>query len=182
MKQTTINRNNKQQGYTIVEILIGVIVAAIVLAGIYAGWNSFYSSNQASTINSDVTQIIQNTETLYAKSPNGYTDFDMADAIAASVFPSSMSINATDAKVFNSYHGEITITATTGGSGFTITYPSIPQDVCVKVLTTISSTNLTEVTVGGTSFWTVGSTWPAPAAIVAACTTTSTNTIVFTAS
>ena len=52
MKQIT--NNKKQQGYTIVEILIGVIVSAIVIAGIYAGWNTFYSSNQANTIETEV--------------------------------------------------------------------------------------------------------------------------------
>ena len=148
MKQLS-NRKNKQQGYTIVEILIGVIVAAIVVAGIYVGWNSFYTSNQASTIQSEMNQIIQNTETLYANSTDGYTSVDTASAITAGVFPSSLKIKGTT--VTNSYSGAVTLTSV-AESAFSVTYASIPADVCTKVLSSfVGANNVVSLTVGSTS-------------------------------
>ena len=174
MKQTTINRN-KQQGYTMVEILIGVIVAAIVVAGVYAGWNTFYTSNQASTSVNEITQIIQNTQALYAQSSDDkYTGLTLSSAIAAGVFPSSM--KQTSGAVTNSYNGSVTLAADSS-AGFDLTYKAVPQNVCSKIISSVNTTTLLKIyTSTSTSLWTTGSAAATGAAIAAACTPSSTGT------
>ena len=144
-------------------------MASIVTSGIYIGWNSFYISNQASTMSNDVTTIIQNTQSLYSKSSIGYSGISTTVGINGNVFPTSLSINSTAGTVSSAF-GLVSLASYNSNAQFTVTYTNVPSGVCTKVLTSISTANLSGFSTDvSTALWPNNGTFPTIANITLAC-------------
>lgn len=163
--------NKKQKGYTIIEILIGVMVALIVAAGVFAGWNSFFGSHQSKTMTQQVFQIIQNVRQSYAKSPSGYSNItnDMKSLIQEKVFPDTLVIAATAGTVKNNFGGDVTLEPDTTTGGFVLTFKNVPSDTCMNYLKSTGGTGLHSIDINGTALWTTGDVWPEKSIITASC-------------
>ena len=163
--------NKKRKGYTIIEILIGVMVSLIVAAGIFAGWNSFFGSHQSENMAQQVFQIIQNVRQSYAKSPSGYSNItnDMGSLIQEKVFPDTLVIDKSAGTVKNNFGGSVTLEPDTTTGGFTLTFKNVPSDTCMNYLKSTGGTGLYSIDVGGAVLWTTGDAWPEKSKIAEAC-------------
>ena len=167
----TNNARSKQEGYTIAEILIGVIVSLSVIAMVYAGWNSISESHQSEKMSQQVFSIVQNVRLSYSKSATGYTNIagDMKSLIQEKVFPDTLVVNSSGGTVNNNFGGQVTLTSDANTGGFILTFTKVPSSICVSYLKISGGTGLQSVDVGGKALWTTGSQWPDKNVISEAC-------------
>lgn len=169
-KQTNKKLNKKQAGYTLAEVLIGVVVAAILAAIAAAGWRMFSSSNNSRNFANQVFQITNNVRQSYQKSQSGYTNIagDMKSLIEENVFPDTLTIDASAGTV-KAFGGDVTLTADAGTGGFILTFSTVPSDTCMKGLASMGGSGFNAIDIGGSALWTVGSVWPEKNEIAKQC-------------
>ncbi len=160
----------KQGGYTLAEILIGVVVAAILAAIAAAGYRMFNSSNTSGNFANQVFQITNNVRQSYQKSQTGYTNIanDMKSLIQENVFPDTLTIDSTAGTV-KAFGGAVTLAADSSTGGFTLSFASVPSDTCMKALASMGGSGFNAIDVGGSNLWTTGDSWPAKNTISSQC-------------
>ncbi len=161
-----------QRGASLLEAIAYLGIAAIVVIGAVALLNGAFSSAGTNELSEQVNAIQSGVKKLYMGQTNGYTGIDDATLSSAGVFPSTIPVS--NGAATDSWGGAVTVTSTTQGS-FTISFASVPQAVCINAVTAGGS--WTGITVNGTATTSVPDT-PADASNV--CSSTSSNTIVWT--
>ena len=156
----------QQQGYTLAEILIGVVVAAILAATTAAGYRMFSTSHTATTLANSISQTMNNISQAYSNSSNGFGSIagadDMKALITQGVFlppfktdGTKVTLNGLDVTL---KVGPVTGTGTESTS-FTLLVPLAPASTCASVLKTLGPGSL--IAVGdATTHWAInGGSW-----------------------
>lgn len=169
MKLLKVNKN-KNAGFTLLELLLVIGIAAIIGAGIYMVYNKVSVGQQAESESRTLDTLRAGVKSIYAASPD-YGTVTKAVLIAGRVVPDNM-VSGTN--LVNSFGGSVTVLPKNLGAGtnngFEITYPSVPGAVCAKLVTTAGA-QFDAVTVGTTAVKTFGTNAP----IDVAATTTACN-------
>ncbi|RTL11827.1 MAG: prepilin-type N-terminal cleavage/methylation domain-containing protein [Neisseriaceae bacterium] len=165
-----MRKKNKQSGYTIPEILIGVAVVGVVAAITYAGYRMYQSQQNSNNFGNIVNQITNNVIQSYQKSQTGYTNIasDMKPLIQEKVFPDTMTIDSSAGTV-KIFSGAVTLAADANTGGFTLSFAKVPSDTCMKSLAAMGGSGFNAIDVGGSNLWTTGSDWPAKSTIATQC-------------
>jgi type II secretory pathway pseudopilin PulG len=150
-----VSRSNRK-GFSMVELLLvfAVILGAAVM--VFVAYPKLKANQAATTENTNLSTLQAGIKNIFQGKPN-YTGLVPTVLINAQVVPNTM-VNGTN--IVNSWGATVAIApATLGGlanNAYSITYPSVPQDVCVK-LASSSGLNFDTVTIGTTAVKTFGS-------------------------
>ncbi|EAS2249968.1 prepilin-type N-terminal cleavage/methylation domain-containing protein [Salmonella enterica subsp. enterica serovar Richmond] len=122
-------KRSNEDGFTLIEAMVVMIVGVMVLAGAAAGINKLFVANNVSTEAQNIQSIAANMKTV-ASSEGGYDSIaSNKEAIDLHVFPTNMKINGTDVR--NVWGGSVTVAGT--ADSYTLTYPSVPAEECIQI-------------------------------------------------
>ncbi|WP_207389173.1 type 4 pilus major pilin [Marinobacter halodurans] len=143
------NLPTRQAGYTLPEIIVGVVVAGLVAAAVLAAGKDLIGGTEVDGEQSKLDVIQKNVKDLYSQRAN-FSNLDQSAAIDGGVFPSSM---VSDGSAFNKWNGNVTVAAandTAGNTdrGFEVVWEGVEEDSCSKMAT---GTSADEVSIDGTS-------------------------------
>lgn len=181
------------------ETLIALIIALVVLAGVFVLVQMAFSSNTISEAQQNLTTTKANLSRVFANQSDYEALGDNGNQIAtqSGIVPSSMIVGDTSSgDITNAFGGDVTIASDNGdGAGlaaaaglttksenkayYSITYDGAPQEACIQLASYTRSQWVGGIDVNGTAIdvFTDGKD-PVVAQVNAACTNTP-NTLIF---
>ncbi len=141
--------HKKQKGLTLIELIAGLAIVAAVIAGALSLFNNANSGQKSGQIVTDSVAMRTAIRHLFSGTGNYSPAGSVNNVLAkSSKVPTNIRVDtSTNPVTFNhAFNG--TITTTTAGTFFYITYNNIPQDACINILT--SSSGWPRITVGAT--------------------------------
>lgn len=165
-----------QRGASLLEAIAYLGIAALVVLGAVSLLTGAFGSAKANQTTEEVVALRTAVHKLYTG--QAYAVNAVPDLVKANAIPNTLVIDRTaPVSIKNSWAGAVTVVGNAAGT-FTITYPNVPQDVCMSV---ISGANGWSQISGATGANAVVA-FPATVANATSICTASTNTIEFTAS
>ncbi|WP_341744705.1 type 4 pilus major pilin [Azonexus hydrophilus] len=170
----------RQCGITLMEIISGLLIMGLVVAGAVSLFGSASSSQNSNQMLQDLTAARSAVQGLF-RGQGGYgASTNLVPTLnTAKKLPTSWNYNGTT--LANPMGGTVTIASTAAGTSVDYTITNIPTDVCVALLTQ-SAVGWNSVQVGTAAAITSFPISPATASNATNCAAASTNTIVFNAS
>jgi hypothetical protein len=172
-KSDLVNYRVRQCGASLLEGIAYLGIAAIVILGAVSLLASAFGNAQANRSTEETVSLRTAARKLF--SGQSYPSAMTAALVSAKAVPGTMNVDTSNGTVTNSFGGAVVV-AGSGGT-FTITYPAVPQDVCINMLSgasgwvSIGQQNATAIT-----------TMPITAAnATTICSQAGGNSIVFTA-
>jgi len=142
----------KQKGFTALELIIVLIVGFSIIALSASKMGQLFSSSSTNDAMNSVLGVYTATRAL--KNVNGYgNDGETLNQILidTETMPKSLSIDKTNGVVKNEWAGDVVITVGNSGNGFTIDYPKVPKEACIKLAQNLShSGNFSFIDIEGT--------------------------------
>ncbi len=143
LKQVRLGRG-KRRGFTLTEVAIVLGIIGLILGAIWAAASAVYNNLRVSKAQQELIQISQAVRAMYASQPildTSITSANDGPLVTAGIFPADMISGGVP---YDPWGGVATvdfsqIVLATKGDGFVITFPSIPQQPCVDMLTAISN-------------------------------------------
>lgn len=171
-------KTRTRRGLTLIETLLALGIAAIVIIGAVAFFNSASGTNRANDAKSQVQAIAAAIQSQYS-ALGTYTGLSNTRFIASGGAPAG-TVTSTTAMV-NPWRGAYTIASPSPYSTFTIQLAGVPQDGCQSLLSSKipNGTTITSIQRTGGTALTAASTNAVIAAQAAACVVGD-NTIVIT--
>ncbi|WP_051516832.1 type 4 pilus major pilin [Herbaspirillum sp. RV1423] len=166
----------RQRGASLLEGIAYLGIAAIVVLGAVSLLTGAFGSAKSNQATEEVVAIRTAVRKLYIGQSYPTASL-LAPLLAANAIPGTLARDVTAGTVTNSWGGSVTVTGTS--TGFVVTYNSVPQDVCVNMLS--GSNGWTQIAQGGTTITTFPVTVNAATGL---CSVTGAagNTITFTGS
>lgn len=135
MKKLKKIHGGKPNGFTLIEILVAMAIAAILLSLITGYINGGFFGAGEATINNHLTGLISATKSV--KDRNGYGDGKanvnlVPSLIKREKIPGSMKRVGDVLK--NDYSGEYTVVSTTGGFGYEVGATNLPVAICISAV------------------------------------------------
>ena len=164
MKSHPLLRNRKSKGFGLLEVILVFALVIGAAAVVFTVFQSAKPSADASNEGSNISTIATNLKSTYGIS-NSYVGLTSTSAISAQVIPASMVSGTGSSVAINSGWGTVTVAADAGGSSaavcanagrcFDITYNSVPQAACLKLVQGIAGF-FDDVTVDTADIFTAG--------------------------
>lgn len=171
----TIFRAYRESGMTLIEILAALAIAAVVVVGALALYQSGSASNDATTMLQDVTAIRASTQELY-DGQGGYGTGSLNSVLyTAGKIPSDMTYSG--GTITTRLGGTLSVTGNT--SNFSVSITNVPSDICSQLLAE-SSDGWQSVAVNGGTPLTAFPISPATATSPTYCGATSPLTLTWT--
>ena len=140
----------KQQGFTLIELVLVLGVIALIAIAAFLVYPSVVAGTQANTESTDVTAITACVKTLYG-STGSYTGLSTTTAIQGHCPPSTMVAGNYGSTTMNSVWGQlVNVAVNTNPVLFDITYSNVPTAACLKFVADIGS-NFDKVVIGSTT-------------------------------
>jgi type II secretory pathway pseudopilin PulG len=165
-RRARIARLHRQRGASLLEAIAYLGVAALVVLAAVSLLQNAFGSARANQTTEELTGLRTNIRKMYAGQP--YTDSSMlANLITAKAIPTTLPVSGTT--VSNTWGGTVSLANT--ASTFTITYTSVPQDVCMSVVS--GATGWTKIAdgTGGNAITTFPATTANASTLCSAATT-----------
>jgi len=167
------NARHRQRGASLLEGIAYLGIAAIVVVGAISLLTGAFGSAKANQATEEVIGLRTAVRKLYLGQPYPTTGI-VATLVAAKAMPGTLSVNPATSALTNSWRGDVSIGS--APTGFTITYPAVPKEVCVGILS--GANGWTSIAVNGDTALDV---FPVTAATATGqCTGIIDNVIVFT--
>jgi type II secretory pathway pseudopilin PulG len=165
---------HRQRGASLLEAIAYLGVAALVVLAAVSLLQNAFGSARSNQTTEEITGLRTNVRKMYAG--QSYDDATMlANMVTAKAIPGTLTVDANNA-IKNTWGGAVTIAKVDAGT-FKITYASVPQDVCMNIVS--GATGWTQIDDGaGNNPITV---FPAAAASAAKLCAAATNTVAFIA-
>jgi outer membrane murein-binding lipoprotein Lpp len=168
----SIRRRRRQRGASLLEGIAYLGIAAIVVMGAISLLTGAFSSAKSNQANEEVIGLRTAVRKLYMGQTYGTADM-AANLITAKAAPGTLAVNGTSLR--NGWGGTVTLVGS--GAGFAITYPDVPKDVCVSMLSGASGWTSVKTNDG-----TAIETFPLTVADATSQCSANDNTIVYTSS
>jgi type II secretory pathway pseudopilin PulG len=149
--------------------VIGIAITLILVVGVVIASSSLFADSKASNAENDLTTLITNIQAAYATQPN-FNGLTEQISNNAKWTPSDMLNGAT---IVNQWGGTVTL-GVVANSQFTVTEPNVPRDGCIKLISSLPTAQ--SIAVNGAAALTALD----PASLVTACSSPTSNSIVFT--
>ena len=120
----------KEEGFTLLELLLVIGVAALLLIGGIATYRLVSEGNKATEATRLLLTIKQEAMVLAQQGGTDYTGIDMATLAAVGAVRSPTQLNP--------YNGAINIT---GGATLTVEFQNVSQAGCLRLITAINNPN-----------------------------------------
>ena len=175
----------KAQGFTLIEALVVLGIAAIVITAVVMKAGSANNKAKAQNMISDVATMVSDVKNAYSSSSSGYDGLTTTVAINLKVVAPDLPISS--GKVKDQFPGgEVSILEGSSPDFFTVTYTNVPSEVCNQVITTLGGATFQSIAVNGTTVYDDGNTSGTalaltPTNVSTACNTNQ-NSIIFAAS
>ncbi|VWX33634.1 conserved hypothetical protein [Limnobacter sp. 130] len=146
MTSHTLNARRKQSGITLIEVSIGLIIAAIVAAAAFIAFQNNARRTEVQDNIKQITEVISESKQKVG-STSGYTGFDQDVAAQLAI----LKVDSTGAVLPNSYNGDVTI-ASTDPNEAVLTWEAVEGDQCADIVLAVSN-GVTSIqgTIGGTA-------------------------------
>ncbi|WP_394672222.1 type 4 pilus major pilin [Limnobacter sp.] len=136
MTSHTLNARRKQSGITLIEVSIGLIIAAIIAAAAFIAFQNNQRRNEVQDNIKQLTEVITETKQKVGIT-TGYAGFTEANAIQLAILEAS-AVATVPAKNSYSGAGEITMTGAADGETVTLTWPDVPSNQCADISLSVS--------------------------------------------
>lgn len=166
-------RFSHQQGASLLEGLAFLGIAAMVILGAVSLLSTAFGNAKANQTTEQLMALRTSIKKLYSGQSFGTTDM-VPTLYNAKAIPSTLSAGGSPATITGSWGGSIAITGANGGAEYTITIPSVPQDVCISVIS--GASGWTKIAAGTNTV----TTFPATASDASTLCSTANTTLVFT--
>lgn len=131
-RRARLARLHRQRGASLLEAIAYLGVAAIVVLAAISLLQGAFGGARSNQFMEEITGLRTAVQKMYAG--QSYDDATMvANLITAKAIPGTLTIGNSNA-ITNAWGGKVTV-AKVDGASFRITYESVPQDVCMNVLT-----------------------------------------------
>lgn len=129
-------RRTQQAGFTLMELIAGLAVVAVVVTGALALYLSASSSELNTTLSRDLNAIQSATRQIFqGQGSYGTSATNLNDIlVAAKKVPTSVRIDASTTPDTLTHRGNGTISVASTGSSFSITLTNINADLCIPML------------------------------------------------
>lgn len=157
MKKNYLNKNiKKNQGYSLIEILIVFVIIGVALAGAFALYSKNSDTTNAKTMASDLQAVSSGVKSAFAQDANQFQDVDNTKVCQLGIFTSNMVANCTAGTVNNKYNGAVTVTVGGQNTNFTIKEDKVPPAVIVKTINQMGTDGVLGISVGTTCVYSSG--------------------------
>jgi len=165
----------RQHGASLLEGIAYLGIAAIVVLGAISLLTGAFSSAKSNQATEEVIGLRTAVRKLYMGQTYPTTGV-VATLITAKAAPGTLAQDSGAGTLKNSWGGTVDIAGS--GTGFTITYNAVPQDVCVSMLSGANGWTQVQANAG-----TAITDFPVTAnAATTACSSATSNTVVYTSS
>lgn len=121
-----------QKGFTALELIVVLIVGLGIIALAASKMDMMFGGSNLSEETGNVNTLLSNTKSLKTSSGYGTSGTNLVPALISSQgVPKNMVVSG--GVIYNVWSGAVSIAST--GTGFTISYASVPQDACIKMAT-----------------------------------------------
>lgn len=149
MKSIQCNKNVK--GFSLLEILLVLGVAAGLIVAAFVVYPKVQASNRANAESVNITTIAAGVKALFG-SQSSFIGLSNTVVNGGNIAPTTMQVSGVPASLVNSWGGVVTVAPTsftrTNGE-FSITYTKVPKVECTKLATSLGA-NFQRVTVQAT--------------------------------
>jgi hypothetical protein len=165
-----------QRGASLLEAIAYLGIAALVVLGAVSLLTGAFGSAKSNQTTEEVVALRTAVHKLYTG--QAYATDAVPDLVKANAIPNTLVITrGATPSIKNSWAGPVTVVGNASGT-FTITYPNVPQDVCMSVISGANGWSQ----ISGTSGANAVTAFPATVAnATTICSSAGTNTIEFTA-
>lgn len=129
---------NEQTGRSMVEMLGVLAIIGVLSIGGIAGYSKAMTKYKVSKALDQISMILMNVRTVYASAPN-YSGLNTGAAIGLGIFPGDMftdAANMTATTLKHPFGDSIAISVAASNLNFTLTFDSLPADVCATLAST----------------------------------------------
>lgn len=143
----------KQKGFTALELIIVLIVGFSIIALSASKMGQLFASSNTNDAMNSILGIYSSARAV--KNVNGYGE-DGSDLtkilIDMDTIPKSLSIDKDNGTAKNEWAGDVQVVVGNSGNGFTISYPNVPKDACIKLSQQMThSGNFETIDISGTA-------------------------------
>lgn len=133
-KQSTFNNNNAQRGASLLEAVAYLGIASLVLVGAVSLVGGAFTAAETNRASEEIVALRTATKKLFAG--QAYPTTGMVSVlISAKAVPATLTVDSTGSTVTNGFGGTVTVAGSgTTPNTFTITYNSVPSDVCIGMV------------------------------------------------
>ncbi len=160
MKKNYLNKNiKKNQGYSLIEILIVFVIIGVALAGAFALYSKNADTTNAKTMASDLQAVSSGVRSAFAQDANQFEEVRNTTVCQLGIFTSNMVTNCTAGTAKNKYNGAVTVAAGSGTptpSSFIITEDKVPPAVIVKTINQMGTDGVLGISVNGKCVYSSG--------------------------
>src|SRR5690606_28178923 len=116
------------------ELMVGLIIAAIIVAIAAGGIGRVFGANEATTEARNINELMANVQGL--KGPDGYASVTLPMLAAVDGIPSNLKNSDTGTAVVNSWNGAVTMVG--NATAFSVSYAAVPKAACITLATRIA--------------------------------------------
>lgn len=170
----SISFKARQRGASLIEIISYLGVAAIVIIGAVMLLSGAFSSANSNRAIQEISALQLAVKKLYMGQTAGYGTAAMNEQlIKAGQVPSTLNhVASAPWSITNAWNGAVTVSG--NSTTFEISYGSIPQNICIEVLTGLGTQGWNAIMAGDTGATAVA----LPATVAAATTACSTTNVI----
>lgn len=158
MKKNYLNKNiKKNQGYSLIEILIVFVIIGVALAGAFALYSKNADTTNAKTMVSDLQAVSSGVKSAFAQDEHQFQNVNNTTVCQLGIFTSNMVSNCTAGTVRNKYNGDVTVAKSNKqDTNFTITEDKVPPAVIVKTINQMGTDGVLGISVNGKCVYSSG--------------------------
>ena len=157
MKKNYLNKNiKKNQGYSLIEILIVFVIIGVALAGAFALYSKNADTTNAKTMASDLQAVSSGVKSAFAQDANQFQEVDNTSVCQLGIFTSNMVSDCGAGTVNNKYNGAVKVIHGKLPTNFTIEENNVPPAVIVKTINQMGTDGVLGISVNGKCVYSSG--------------------------
>lgn len=168
--------STRESGFTLLELLLVIGVAALLLIGGIATYRMVSDGNKTTDATRLLLTIRQQTQSLAQQQGGAYTSLDYNGAATVPATNPLVVAGILNASQRNPFGGTIVVTG--AATTLTVALSAVPKAACVRLMQAITNpAEITSVAVGTTSYTSAGGTIPVSVVNATTACAGATNTI-----